>query len=359
MSLGMLVPSILGAKGRGRQATIAESAGVSILGLLALVNALHISVHLHDLNGILYWAMGLELLCLAWIIFDEVYVVQLAAPMFSLFGITSYLEKNYCFPNPVLQISQYLPLVWTVMPLFTSMILNIGRWLVWKWVFQTLVGQERALYDEAWAELVACDEETGALEKLRQCSEWISARVTKGPVLQRHSAIQSMGHGGSSTHEIPERAALSLDKLFKQAAALDPFLRHKVKELGLKSHGLLPVHVEVGGSSSMHEYEIQKCENIATLQMYGRVIWAKLKPAERALEKLLRVYSCEVSRLLDCCRQRILFENPSHMIVCLEAMVKDEEIEIVRIKNLLQSNYDSYFSGGFRSVINFSKAHFV
>jgi hypothetical protein len=30
---------------------------------------------------------------------------------------------------------------------------------------------------------------------------------------------------------------------------------------------------------------------------------AGTKPAERALEKLLRSYDCDVSRLLDCCRQ--------------------------------------------------------
>jgi hypothetical protein len=367
MSLGMLLPSILGAKGRGRQATIAESMGVLILGLLALLNGAHttlIARDFHDLEGNLYWAMGFELVCLAWIIFKELYVIQLAAPVFSLFGITSYFEKQLFFPNPVLPIEQYIPLVWTVMPSLTAMILNIVRWFVWKWVIQTFVRQERAVYDAVWAELLAGDREVGTFEKLRQCSEQINAHVRKGPVLQRHSAIQSLGQGlgGSPPFKTPERdnrqhqtVALSLDKLFKQAAALDPFLRDKVKQLALKSNGFLQVDVRVGGGPSLCEF--QRCENIAESQMYDRVIWAKLKPAERALEKLLRVYSCEVSRLLDCCRQRILFENPVHMILCLEAMINDEEIDIVRIKNRLDSNYDSIFSGGFRSILNLALKH--
>ena len=35
----------------------------------------------------------------------------------------------------------------------------------------------------------------------------------------------------------------------------------------------------------------------------AKVRWARPKSAERALEKLYRSYDCDVSRLLDCCRQ--------------------------------------------------------
>ena len=37
--------------------------------------------------------------------------------------------------------------------------------------------------------------------------------------------------------------------------------------------------------------------------LLARVQWARVKSARRAIEKLYRSYGCDVSRLLDCCRQ--------------------------------------------------------
>ena len=77
-------------------------------------------------------------------------------------------------------------------------------------------------------------------------------------------------------------------------------------------------------------------------------MWTRIKPTERALEKLIRSYDCDVSRLLDCCRQSIVFERLEDLLCCLQAIDCDEELQIVRLKNRLDEGYDARFSGGFR-----------
>ncbi len=216
-------------------------------------------------------------------------------------------------------------------------------------MFQTLVKQERELYDAAWADILAGDREVGALETLRQCTERICACIKKGPILQLHPVNQNLVPDASFDFSIlnnrKHQAVRSLDRLFNQASALDPFLRHKTKQLALKSNGLMAVRV---GDEHSSQIEYQLCQDIVLFQKLGNVQWAKVKPIDRAIEKLVRCYNCEVSRLLDCCRQRIVFAHPHDIILCLEAIKKDEEVEIVRIKNGLDPCYNSYFSGGFR-----------
>ncbi len=79
-------------------------------------------------------------------------------------------------------------------------------------------------------------------------------------------------------------------------------------------------------------------------------LWAGVKQAERALEKLLRSYDCDVSRPLDCCRQRIVFDTIFDLTSCLnrDNIRTDHEIEVVRIKILLDERFDLWRTGGFR-----------
>ncbi len=63
------------------------------------------------------------------------------------------------------------------------------------------------------------------------------------------------------------------------------------------------------------------------------VKWGKIKTVERAIEKLLRSYKADVSRLLDVCRQSIIFDSIADLSRCVEAVSRDPDIKIVRIKN--------------------------
>jgi hypothetical protein len=81
------------------------------------------------------------------------------------------------------------------------------------------------------------------------------------------------------------------------------------------------------------------------------VAWAEVKPVERALEKLLRTYDCDVSRLLDICRQAIAFDRLEDLLACLKGVMVDKELEVVRLKIRTSRGYDSSYSGGFRCAV--------
>ncbi len=79
-----------------------------------------------------------------------------------------------------------------------------------------------------------------------------------------------------------------------------------------------------------------------------RWLWAAVKPAGRALEKLLRSYDCDASRLLDCCRQTVVLEGAADLLACVDALRADPELELMRLRNGLDPDRDSSRSGGFR-----------
>jgi hypothetical protein len=68
--------------------------------------------------------------------------------------------------------------------------------------------------------------------------------------------------------------------------------------------------------------------------------WASVKPAERALEKLVRSYDLDPSRLLDTCRETLAYDHPVAIAAALNAIAADDELAIVRVKNRLEPNPD-------------------
>lgn len=76
--------------------------------------------------------------------------------------------------------------------------------------------------------------------------------------------------------------------------------------------------------------------------------WAKLKRPQRAVEKLLRVYDMEASRLVDITRQSIYFDSLHSLSHCLEIILSDPQVVVERIKNRMDEAYDASVSGGYR-----------
>ena len=58
----------------------------------------------------------------------------------------------------------------------------------------------------------------------------------------------------------------------------------------------------------------------------------------------------DVSRLIDVCRQSIIFESILDLTNCLIAISDDEDVSVVRIKNRLDLSYNSALSAGYRDV---------
>ena len=58
----------------------------------------------------------------------------------------------------------------------------------------------------------------------------------------------------------------------------------------------------------------------------------------------------DVSRLVDLCRQSIVFESVGDVTACLAAIRADPEVVVLRVKNRLDPGYDSAASAGYRDV---------
>jgi len=172
-----------------------------------------------------------------------------------------------------------------------------------------------------------------------------------------------------------------LDQLRDVAACADIFLREKVLGLAVASAGLLtardgrrsagpggvPDSDGGGGPGSTHaEYlrpeDVFNASRLPEFAAGGgaggpplggrpRDWGAALKPSRRVLEKLLRCYGNDPSRLLDYCRQGLVFETPADLLRCLEAIETDEELEVVRIRNRMDPAADPACTGGFRNVL--------
>jgi hypothetical protein len=59
----------------------------------------------------------------------------------------------------------------------------------------------------------------------------------------------------------------------------------------------------------------------------------------------------DVSRLVDLCRQNIIFSDTQDIAKCLHTVRMDPDIVVVRIKNRLDINYKASMSAGYRDVM--------
>ena len=58
----------------------------------------------------------------------------------------------------------------------------------------------------------------------------------------------------------------------------------------------------------------------------------------------------DVSRLVDICRQSIVFDSVGGIVECLGLIEQDEDVKILRIKNRFGPAYNSADSAGYRDV---------
>ena len=75
-----------------------------------------------------------------------------------------------------------------------------------------------------------------------------------------------------------------------------------------------------------------------------------LKGMSRAVQKIQRGYEGDVSRLLDVCRKRIVFENPRDIVECFKIIVSDRDVVICGITNGYESGYNAKV-GQFRPIL--------
>ena len=130
-----------------------------------------------------------------------------------------------------------------------------------------------------------------------------------------------------------------------QAACVRPLLLEKVREWAAITRGCFPRAAEGEPRTRYERYAPGACGD--SEQGFE---WPGLKSAARAVEKVLRSYDQDVSRLVDVCRQAIAFDGLGDLAACLQAIAADGDVELVRVKNRYDPDYDGGQSGGYRDV---------
>jgi len=168
----------------------------------------------------------------------------------------------------------------------------------------------------------------------------------------------------------PQNPVSSLDQLYLQASGASPTLRGYTLKWASKSNGMLHFRrpaAFVGGADGHGSGVSTGKGTVDTFESWKKVPscrlrvalggpdfgvrWAKIKAPERASEKVLRSYKGDVSRLLDICRQSIVFRTLADMTACLCAIIDDPEVRVVRVKNRMSPDFDPRSSGGYRDVV--------
>mmetsp|Transcript_4268 Transcript_4268/g.6727 ORF Transcript_4268/g.6727 Transcript_4268/m.6727 type:complete len:212 (-) Transcript_4268:266-901(-) len=89
-------------------------------------------------------------------------------------------------------------------------------------------------------------------------------------------------------------------------------------------------------------------ESLQNNDLRKRVRFAQVKAESRSIEKVVRSYNNDPSRLVDIVRQCIVFRQVSDMIECTRLILQDSELEVCAIKNRMDDDYNSWRSLGYR-----------
>ncbi len=83
----------------------------------------------------------------------------------------------------------------------------------------------------------------------------------------------------------------------------------------------------------------------------NNISWAQLKNPQCCVEKLYRSYNGDASRLVDLCRQTIVFDEVDDLVQCLEAVMADTDVCVERVKNRMDVKHDVRTTAGYRFVM--------
>lgn len=165
----------------------------------------------------------------------------------------------------------------------------------------------------------------------------------------------SVGAQGQNDGRLGTRRVLSLDQLYVQASGVYPLLKEKVKEWAWNSHGCLRMKRDKATrnrkESSLNGGHFERWDLLAGDANLERMVrWATLKKRQRASEKLVRSYQGKVWKLLDICRQSMVFDSVGDLADCLQLILQDPAVLVVSVKNRLAIDYDDKETAGYRDV---------
>eukprot|EP00293_Proteomonas_sulcata_P013055 CAMPEP_0184293366 /NCGR_PEP_ID=MMETSP1049-20130417/4820_1 /TAXON_ID=77928 /ORGANISM="Proteomonas sulcata, Strain CCMP704" /LENGTH=297 /DNA_ID=CAMNT_0026601329 /DNA_START=225 /DNA_END=1118 /DNA_ORIENTATION=- len=132
----------------------------------------------------------------------------------------------------------------------------------------------------------------------------------------------------------------SLDQLYTQGKFAWMIMREFLKQVALDHRGKFKSRF--GGEPVL--WSEVACKDDAD----SLIAWPPLKSMGRAVEKCIRIYGDDVSRVTDVVRMSILFDTVADLLACLKAIGRNNEVEILRIKNKFDTGYNDPLKSGFR-----------
>jgi hypothetical protein len=313
----------------------------------------------------IFWACSCIFhLIRAYAFLHEAYIIDVMLISYVGSGAVAALDQLNSRVDFQLNASFYLFVLWTMLPSLIATALIFLRYRIKQWVSKHLIASDQMAYDSVWNDLLLIESTSSDLRRLDNSITLATLSLPKIQIKQRWDSLGNSCHerslqywhsfplrnhigfralGGDRTHD---QAVTSLDQLCRQAACVDLFLQEKIRCWALDSGGYLPFTFFNGNENPI----VMRIDSIQANLQSAKVKWVDLKAQDRVLEKLLRSYGNDVSKLFDFCRQSIYFENLKDLALCLDAIIGDKEVQIYRIKNRYDVAFDSQYSGGFRSI---------
>ena len=150
-----------------------------------------------------------------------------------------------------------------------------------------IIALDQTAYQDRWNHVVQVEAGTRTILRLFQLTSALSP--VGFPRLQQRVSPNSPGEIGNIVRD--------LDQLFAMARGLHPYLQNMVLQWAAASGGFF--QVLVGKEPTFIPWDEISINNA----LYTKVKWARPKLRSPAVEKVFRSYNCDVSLLLDCCRQ--------------------------------------------------------
>mmetsp|Transcript_28598 Transcript_28598/g.44803 ORF Transcript_28598/g.44803 Transcript_28598/m.44803 type:complete len:393 (-) Transcript_28598:835-2013(-) len=224
----------------------------------------------------------------------------------------------------------------------------------------TKVTVDKVAFDEAWERLIQTEESRAEIHALATAvHDYASRTGAARQMVARRIPNLGLSRSASASRIVVEMIPRnlrygileeqgdvfpveSLDTLMTQASFVHSILLRKVLKLARDCRGMFPVKQELR----------QPKEHFAFLESTSmhRLMFASMKQESRAIEKALRSYRNDVSFLTDLARQSIVFEKVVDLRMCFDAIHQDPDLIVVRLKNRLDSQYDSWGSLGYRDL---------
>jgi len=236
-------------------------------------------------------------------------------------------------------------------------------------------------YDSLWKKLY--DTEAGRMS-IEQLDNTVKSMVTRdfpdGNCRQynrlqteddlRHASDLDGAYGGAPLHPLFQNLGLftipdamnlrsrvtSCNQLFCQAAIASLLLSDRLKDWASASQGFF----RESALSNLFSFRGFAADVGSTYVKWNdvrhdaarvqRIHWTPMKRHARCMEKMLRSYDNDPSRLLDIARSSIAFESLSDLTICLEAIWADSSVVVSRVINRMSKDYNADETGGYRDV---------